>query len=79
MTEVLKMFQFLQQHRVAEMEIRGRRIKTGLDFQRNPGPGRFFELFDEFLAGDAVDDSPLNQGNLFIYRGHKADRILSCG
>ena len=62
MAELLKLPQLVDQHRVAEMQIRRGRIETGLDPQRTAG----FELLDEFGFDDQLVAAALDDFQLFF-------------
>jgi hypothetical protein len=68
-SEILKMFEFAQQNRVAEMEVRRRRIKSSLHpqgFARCPRP---LQLGTEFGLADDFRGALLDVGKLFVYGG----------
>ena len=59
-TQILKLLELLNQHRVPQVEIGCRRIETGLDLQRHAAGNGLFELFlkfglDQHLYGTAPD------------------------
>ena len=66
MSQILELAQLVDEHGVAEMQIRRGRVETGLDAQASPGFQAFHELaFDQYFIRATLD-----QCQRFVVCGH---------
>ena len=67
--QLLKLAQFLDQHRMPQVQVRGGGVETGLDRQRHAGLERLRQFLFQFLLDQDLDGAALDDGHLFCY-GH---------
>ena len=68
MSQILKVLHLPDQNRVADMDVRGCGIETGLDPQRLSGFLRALELLDQFFFADDLDGPAANAFELLLDR-----------
>lgn len=71
MTEVLKLTQFAEDNRVAEVKVRSARITSEFHAERCIGLDGSFDLLDEVFFRNDLGSAALDQIHLFLYAGEQ--------